>query len=280
MTRRMQAMVAVAVSMGGILCALSRDALAQNPDPSMTTRKGWEAGATVSKYRYEEPDLLDDNGAPLSVTIKGNLFGATGAYTFTDDRRHIFTRIEGRLAYGKTDYEGSGTQTGVPDTLLEMRAVIGGDFFPGQSVTLSPYGGLGYRYLFDDSRGYTSTNAVGYRRYSNYLYAPLGLAARFDMGSKWILVPTLEYDAFLQGKQVSMLSDTGLGFNDVTNTQKHGYGYRASLMVEKEHWAFGPWMNYWSIKDSDTQPVGMGFVGQEPHNWTREYGVELRYRWY
>jgi hypothetical protein len=271
MTRRMQAMVAVAVSMGGILCALSRAALAQNPDPSMTTRKGWEAGGQISKYRYEEPEL--------DVKIFGNRIAGTTAYTFTDDR-HLFARIDGRLAYGRLKYEGSGTMDGVPDTIFETRAVVGKDFFPGQSVTLSPYLGLGYRYLYDDLRGYSSTGAVGYERESNYLYAPLGLAARFDLGAKWILVPTLEYDIFLQGKQKSSLSDANLGFNDVTNTQHHGYGYRASLMVEKEHWAFGPWMNYWSIKDSDIQPVGMGFVGQEPRNWTREYGVELRYRWY
>jgi hypothetical protein len=268
MTGRMVA----AVAMGVVLGALSQGAAAQNPDPSMTTRKGWEVGGQVSKYRYEEPDV--------AVKITGNFAGATGAYTFTDASRHIFTRIDGRLAYGKTDYEGSGTQTGVPDTIFETRAVVGMDFFSGPGVTLSPYLGLGYRYLYDDSRGYTSTNAVGYRRYSNYLYAPLGLTTRFDMGGKWILAPTVEYDVFLQGRQASKLSDTNIGFSDVTNNQNHGRGYRASLMVQKDHWAFGPWMNYWSIKDSDIQPVGLGFAGLEPRNWTREYGVELKYLWF
>ncbi len=268
MTRRILAMVA----MGAVLGALSQGAAAQSPDPSMTTRNGWEAGGQVSKYRYEEPDL--------AVKITGHLAGATGAYTFTDDERHIFTRIDGRLAYGKTDYEGSGTQTGVPDTIFETRAVVGMDFFPGRLVTLSPYLGLGYRFLYDDSRGYTSTNAVGYRRYSNYLYAPFGLTARFDMGSKWVLAPTLEYDAFLRGRQETKLSDTGLGFNDVSNNQRHGRGYRASLMVQMDHWAFGPWLHYWSIKDSDIQPIGLGRVAIEPRNWTREYGLEVRYHWY
>jgi hypothetical protein len=277
MARKMLTMVA----MGVVLGALSQGAAAQDPDPSMTTRKGWEAGGQVSKYRYEEPDLRGSNGVPVTVKVTGRLAGATGAYTFTDDKRHIFTRIDGRLAYGKTDYEGSGTQTGVPDTIFETRAVVGMDFFPGLSVTLSPYVGLGYRYLYDDSRGYTSTNAVGYRRYSNYLYAPLGLAARFDMGSQWILAPTLEYDVFLKGRQESKLSDTNLGYSDVSNNQKHGRGYRASLMVQKDHWAFGPWLHYWNIKDSDIQPSGIPFVGvREPRNWTREYGVELKYRWF
>jgi folate-dependent tRNA-U54 methylase TrmFO/GidA len=37
-------------------------------------------------------------------------------------------------------------------------------------------------------------------------------------------------------------------------------------------------MNYWDVKDSDVQAVGVGLAGMEPANWTRETGVEVRYR--
>jgi len=64
----------------------------------------------------------------------------------------------------------------------------------------------------------------------------------------------------------------------VTNTQKRGTGHRAYLMIEKDHLAFGVWTHYWHIKDSDVQPAGLGQAALEPENWTRESGIEIRYR--
>ena len=93
---------------------------------------------------------------------------------------------------------------------------------------------------------------------SQYLYVPVGLTARFRTGERWVVAPTVEYDVFLSGRQESQLSDTGIGYSDASNTQKHGYGYRAYLMLENGHWAFGPWLHYWNIKDSDTVDIGLG----------------------
>jgi len=44
-------------------------------------------------------------------------------------------------------------------------------------------------------------------------------------------------------------------------------------MIEAGHLAFGPWVDYWSIKDSE---VSNGFF--EPASRTREAGIEVRYR--
>jgi hypothetical protein len=38
------------------------------------------------------------------------------------------------------------------------------------------------------------------------------------------------------------------------------------------------WTHYWKIKDSDVEPIGLGFVAWEPGNSTHETGIELRYR--
>ncbi len=261
-----------------IAAFLSAGASAQTPDP-LLTRAGWEAGGQLSHYHYEEPGLLRFGGpdAVESVKITGPRTSAVGAYTFVNPKR-LYSRFEARISYGSLRYEGSGTQDNIPDTIIEARALIGKDFRPGAGISLSPFAGLGYRYLFDDLRGYSSTGASGYRRFSNYLYVPVGLTARFAAGAEWVVAPTIEYDHFLQGRQHSMLSDAGFGDPDVTNTQNHGRGFRASLMAEKGHWAFGPWMNYWNIEDSDRQPIGGGFAVLEPANWTREYGIEVRYR--
>jgi hypothetical protein len=253
-----------------LLAAVSTGAPAQDTAPAnpLLTRRGWEVGGQVSKYHYEEPNF---------AKLTGERGGAVGAYTFTSPNR-VYNRIDGRVSYGSLKYEGSGTQNNNPDWILEARAVIGRDYLVSENVALSPYIGLGYRYLYADGRGYTSTGAVGYQRYSHYLYIPAGLTARFRTGERWVVAPTVEYDAFLGGRQYSQLTDTGIGFSDASNRQHDGRGYRAYLMLESGHWAFGPWLHYWKIKDSDIVPIGLGFVAMEPANWTREYGVELRYR--
>ena len=252
-----------------LLAAICTTAAAQTgqPDP-LLTRRGWEVGGQVAKYQYEEPNF---------AKLTGERGGVVGAYTFTSPNR-VYNRIDGRVSYGGLDYEsqGTGTSSDVPDWIAEARAVIGKDFLVSDNVALSPYIGLGYRYLYDDFRGYSTVGNVtyvGYRRYSHYVYAPIGLTLRMRTGDQWVFAPTVEYDAFLAGRQFTKLSDTGLGDPDVSNRQHDGRGYRAYLMVERGHWAFGPWLHYWNIKISDIQPAGF-----EPANWTREYGLELRYR--
>jgi len=245
---------------------------AQEGNP-LLTRPGWELGGQAAHYWYEEPDF---------AKLSGNRVGIVVARTFTD-ASGFFSRIDLRGSYGRLKYESavSGTQDGVPDWILEARAVAGWDWVGG-SVSLSPYLGLGYRYLYDDSRGYSTTGAIGYRRYSNYLYAPVGLTARYHLGDGWVLTPTLEADVFLQGTQVSKLSDTDLGYIDVTNDQKKGRGHRASLMLEKDRWALGAWWHYWHIEDSDIQFAGVvngvPRAALEPANYTRESGLESRYQ--
>ena len=255
-----------------LLAAVSAAALAQDPaQPNLLlTRKGWEVGGQVARYKYEEPNFMN---------LEGPRVGGVGAYTFTSPNR-VYGRIDVRVSYGLLEYEsvGTGTQEDVEDWLAEVRAVIGRDYLIGEGVALSPYAGFGYRFLYNDLRGYSSTCAVGYRRYSHYFYIPTGVTARFRAGERLVIAPTLEYDWFLAGRQESKLSDTGLGYNDVTNEQKDGRGYRIYLMFETRRWSLGPWLHYWKIKDSDIQPIGLGQAGMEPENWTREYGVEFRWR--
>jgi hypothetical protein len=257
------------LDIAAVLIASSSIAIAQQPDP-LATRNGWELGAQVASYDYLEPDFAE---------LSGTRLGLSAAWTLS--RSGLFEKFDVRASYGRLKYQGSGTMTGVPDLILEARAVAGMDWI-GTSASLSPYLGLGYRYLYDDLRGYGSTGAAGYRRYSNYVYAPVGFTARFRLGNGWVLAPTLEADVFLQGKQKSKLSDTGLGYIDVTNHQNSGRGHRAAFMVEKDKWAFGIWTHYWHISDSDVQfsgvVGGVPHFGQEPENYTRESGLELRYR--
>jgi len=247
-------------------------AIAQQDFNPLSTRPGLELGVQGARYEYKEPDV---------AKLSGNRLGLVAGYTWADESG-LFGKLDFRESYGRLKYEGSGTIDKVPDMILELRALAGLDWV-GSSVSLSPYLGLGYRYLIDNPTGYSSTGAVGYRRYSNYLYAPAGLTARLHIGGGWVLAPTIEADVFLYGTQVSKLSDADLGLPDVTNRQSKGRGHRASLFVEKGSWAFGAWTQYWHIEDSDSvciTPVVAGtcLAAREPVNYTRESGLELRYR--
>jgi len=169
----------------------------------------------------------------------------------------------------------SGTSTNIPDLIVETRAVAGMDFPVSEHVWLSPFAGFGFRYLYDDLRGYNAANvAVGFRRESTYAYAPLGISARVRLGEHRVLVPSVEADVFISGRQTTRLSDLGTGTSDVMNSQNSGRGYRGSLMLEQDRWAFGVWMNYWHVRDSNAQAGGV-YV---PENRTRETGAGIIYR--
>lgn len=98
-----------------------------------------------------------------------------------------FIRLDGRYANGDADYESSGTGSNdnLTDWYTEIRALFGTDYTLNDFV-LAPYSGLGYRYLFNDLRGDSSSGAIGYRRESEYFYLPLGVIQRvaLDEGSQ------------------------------------------------------------------------------------------------
>ncbi|HET7766909.1 MAG TPA: hypothetical protein VFK92_17620 [Burkholderiales bacterium] len=248
-----------------LLLAVSSLALAQEGANRLATRPGLEIGGQLAYYDYKEPNFAEIKGNRLGIVASGTVVGGS-----------LFERLDVRASYGSLDYQGSGSASGVPDLILETRAVAGFDWAL-KGATLSPYTGLGYRYLYDDLTGYSSTGAAGYRRYSHYFYIPVGLTLRADLGS-WVLAPTVEYDFFVQGKQKSMLSDVNPTFSNPINTQNYGNGYRLYLMFERDTLTVGPYLHYWHIQNSDVQPIGGGLFGLEPENYTREYGLELRFR--
>lgn len=250
----------------GLVAAVCASAALAQRDP-LATRGGWELGLQAAGYEYDEP---------LFATLEGERIGVSAAYTALGPD-YLHTRLEARYSYAELDYTGSGTLADVPDHLFEARALVGRDYRAGRFVW-TPYAGVGFRYLYNDLRGVSSTGARGYRRISRYYYLPVGVTLRVPMGGSWVLVPRLEYDAFANGKQRSYLSDTGIGFNDVTNRQGRGRGARGELAFEGPRWSFSLWSHYWKIKDSNVQPVGLGFAGLEPANTTHETGIELRYR--
>ena len=269
-----------AAPQGGMVASATPDAYAYEPKKAvddaptrkndLRTKTGIEIGAQFSTYHYQEPDLnvkLDALKYGINPILTASLYG------------NWFVKADGRFAMGSADYEGSGTSKDHADYISEIRAVAGYDFMFG-GFALSPYAGLGYRYLYNDLRGFSSTGASGYRRNSHYLYMPVGVNPRFRVGDTDQIAMTFEYDQLLTGRQFSQLSDVS-GYPDLDNDQNAGFGLRGEVMYQWPRWSFGPFFNYWNINQSETVCAtgGVGTIcGVEPHNQTYEFGVQLRYR--
>ncbi len=246
----------------------------------MNARSGNEFGISLSSYGYEEPSL--------GMSNKGDKFGANHLGTKLLEGGW-FVKDDLRFAYGEVDYVGSGYQPDVPDWYVDVRGLMGRDLQLGNAI-YSPFIGIGYRYLFNDLRGYSSTGYIGYRRESNYFYVPMGLTHRFALQDSAVLATTLEFDHLLMGRQVSRLSDLvgHSGYTsafDVSNSQSSGFGFRADVMYEMDDLAFGPFLSIWRISKSDSVLQSVTYNGvttwyyfSEPENRTSEFGLRMRLR--
>lgn len=259
-----------------LLTSIGASAHAQSMPLQTTT--GAELGIQISSYRYEE----DSNGS-FFMALEGKKLGLTGSFTQTYGD-NWYWGADARYASGNADYTSAGTgdKSANPDVYFDTRITVGRDFEVASQL-LSPYAGLGYRYLNNDLRGYSTTGAAGYRRTSKYTYLPLGVTHRFRIGKEARWATTLEYDYLIEGVQRSYMTDrpTGGFDSDLINQQRNGYGLRLNLAYETPGWSAGIFYHYWNIADSDrgvyTSP-GFVYTGYEPHNITREVGVQLKYR--
>ncbi len=256
----------------------------------------FEFGTDAYAFRYREPNFIKGH--------KGYLYGIFGSYAyrlsenkpissigqlFSPESNFNMIKVDGRFSYGKVDYEGSGTIDGITDYTFEFRGVLGYDISTGSTLTFTPYAGLGYRYLNDDTGGLrSSTGALGYERESRYVYIPIGLETTINMGSSWQLGMTSEFDLFIDGEQKSHLEDVSSSLEAIENDQNDGYGVRGSLRLTKKNDSIDvfvePFVRYWHIKDSNISPITVtggtviGF-GLEPDNNSTEYGIRLGARY-
>lgn len=233
----------------------------------------FELSPEFSYIVYKEPEV--------TVKERGKMYGLVGSYTY---HNKAMVKVEGRGSVGGVDYSDSGKIDNIRDYILEIRGLVGYDFSISKSFIITPFIGIGYRYLNDDSSGKTSTTgAYGYERESNYLYSPIGIGLIANLGKNWFIGGTGEYDCFWWGKQKSHLSDVDPGLNDVSNRQKNGYGLRGSIALQEKgktvEVEFGPFIRYWNIKESVTAtltyygiPVGYAW---EPKNHSTEVGLML-----
>ena len=186
---------------------------------------------------------------------------------------------------GPDSYSGSRGDLIIPKYYYNLKLSIGKDFFYDTYV-LSPYIGLGYRFLSQSGGGlFTSTRNYFYDRQSTYNYIPLGLKRRIALTDGATLESTAEYDYLISGNQYSGMSiaNSVSNFTDATNInnkQNSGYGLNASLMYRRpDGWSFGPYWKYWSIDASESASYSSTVQAvSERANTTEEFGIRAMYK--
>ncbi|MBM3253477.1 MAG: hypothetical protein FJZ16_04420 [Candidatus Omnitrophica bacterium] len=267
----------------GIICFLFFGCV--NSFAEMVPGHSWGIGTELSHIKYEEPGIMEEEGLMYGMvgfyTYRGGIEVTSVEYPQLD--QYIF-KVDGRLSLGQVDYKNSGQIDSIDDFIMELRGLGGLGFSICERIIISPYVGIGYRYLNDDMGGEVSTTgAQGYERESNYLYSPIGIEGELDLDNNWSVGATAEYDLFWFGKQISHLSNINPGFNDPENRQHKGFGLRGALRVKKKgekiDFIFEPFIRFWKIKTS--QEADWTYLGAkigittEPKNKSTEYGAKF-----
>lgn len=251
----------------------------------------FELGTTSYYHHYKEPGIMEQdgffNGFNAVYTQRLSLNEDKKKFTdhFGNDDRLTMFRIEGLAAYGRVDFGDSvvGDHKNRKDYVLEARGLAGYDFPVGKNSRVTPFFGIAYRYLNDDSPGrvvQASSSFFPFERESRMLYMPFGFLSHHRIKNHWTVDITMEYDLLLQGWQRNHYEDGGLQIVDgdtgipyaldsLDFQQDRGYGLRAAIKFIREGEKFTlfiePFFNFWRIADSD------------PRQFTSESG---HYRWF
>ena len=212
----------------------------------------------VERWDYEEPSFMSKTSAPALIGMAVESYGVQG-------ERSQFYSLRGHL--GQTNYRSISTGRLDRTPLYRMQLETG--LIRPVSQSLDLFYGLGFRWLYDAAGGrLSSTGHAGYDRESSYFYLPVGFRIPFSQGSM-----RGQYQIFVQGTQVSHMTDIPGGLSNLSNKQTHGYGYELTYQTDQ---TFGVYVRYWSISDSsinqyrtDSGPVN----AYEPANSTLELGL-------
>ncbi len=258
----------------------------ETADQVNSRKHEFDLGREDYYYRYEED---------IPIYIRGVMHGFYANYTYRPEEESPLNnevvsmyKFEGSYTRGDLDYEGSGMDNDRTNKTYEIRGLLGKDYVLDDHSRVTPYVGLGYRYLIDRGGGrLTDANFYGYNRESNYYYLPIGCFVDIPAPHDWNIGLNFEYDFFLQGVQKSRLSDgdqfNGLGNDDIRNHQSKGFGLRGSVKFLKKlpglDFYVEPFIRYWNIDRSSLQSARVdgtfSSTWNEPKNNTTEIGSKI-----
>jgi len=257
------------------------------------TRGGFEVGAEVFDYSYRERE-----GGQIVVRDDGIFGGGSLGYVETIGGG-AFVRSRLNLAFGSVDYRSVGPALGGPgagesrldnvsQSIGQLEIHLGKDFSLGGITTLTPFIGLGSRYLEDNGGGKkTDDGLFAYDREVSYGYVPIGLSARAPFGRGSSIVFSAQYNWVVDGKSKSKFSEIDPALPDINVNLDKGHGFEfsalVSLPVGARSVSFGPFMRHWNIDQSESfilkDPDGSGEALEffEPRNRTMELGLRASF---
>jgi hypothetical protein len=228
------------------------------------TSAGFELSSKLGFYEYKEPGYMKIDGPVLGLGVKYS--HALGA--------NDFIQIDASGMAGFLDYQGSGNLNNTENFSTDVRALYLRNQTLSNGTVITPYAGLGYRFLYNDLRGNTSTGAGGYRRLSHYVYLPVGLLTYITDGYGNKIELNGELGILIRGYQQSYLSDFYSNVSDVKNEQKTGHNLRISALYQFDSFSIGPYYNRWSIGRSSVENNWV-----EPKNSTNEFGLMVKMKY-
>ena len=237
----------------------------------------------LSRIKYHEVIDVTDRGTMAGVNL-GVTYRPPEGSQLNSEISNMY-RLETRISYGKVDCNGAlidlntgattpYTYKGISDSMLELRGLIGKDYIFGPN-TLTPYVGLGYRYLNDNA----AVLEGGYNRHIYYLYIPAGFEYLNQLNKDWAIGGSLEYDFFAWGEADSYATE---GNVPIQNVRDGWFWNEGSLKIIKKYNYFNiylePYLRYWHIYQSKPKTVMFNDTPLEivePENNSLEIGGKL-----
>lgn len=174
-------------------------------------------------------------------------------------------QLEGDVLLGLQRYtsQDSGSMNNVGNIETRWRAL--------NTVYATGYGdeglsaGLALHTLWNDLRGETTNNRVGYEREAVQLWLPL----RWTSADTW----TLEAAVLVRGQHTSRLSQVRTTYSDVRNTQTSGMYLQATTRFDLEDGStLTPFVRFTRLGDSDYVRMG-GSYWVEPKSQRWQIGA-------
>lgn len=273
--------------LGTMLAALLAGAVLLPASAEAQTRGGFEAGAQVTDYSYEERDAGE-----TIVFDDGTFGGFHVGYTETIGGG-MFLRARLSADFGSVDYRapdpaGDVRLRNVSQSIGQLELHFGKDFRIGTGATVTAFAGLGSRVLNDESGGrVASDGALGYDREVAYAYVPLGLAARVPVSKRSAILVSAQYNWVVGGESKAHFSDVDPELPNLELDFNGGRGLEASAGFQtalgKHAVSIGPFVRHWKIDQSDsfivTNPDDPTEAIEiyEPRNSTTELGLRMTF---
>lgn len=264
------------IACGWLMALIMAPSLAHAQGVSLRTTSGGDLGVQVLGYSYD----AERNGTS-ELALASKKIGIVGSFTSAHPDGW-FWGGEGRYASGGTTFYSAtrGSNSGNPESLIELRLLAGKDIITGAHVW-APHIGLGYRSIYSNLKGYTDAGYVSPTRTANQVYLPIGVTHRMAAGPDARWSTTAEADYLLTGTQQTRYTDIVGYVSDLNVTQRRGYGARLTLAYETVRWSAGIFFHYWNLDESELGTYANSttfYSSTEARNVTREAGIQLRFR--